>query len=71
MRQQIESISGARQAFMACENDERIKRALKHQFTPDNGPFVCGQTVYYKREKDTKWHGPGRVIGQDGRLIIV
>ena len=71
VRQQIESISGARQAFMACENDERIKRAMKHQFTPDNGPFVCGQTVYYKREGDTKWHGPGRVIGEDGRLIIV
>ena len=29
-----------------------------------------GNTVYYKSESSNKWHGPGKVIRQDGKIIF-
>ena len=33
--------------------------------------FISGDAVYYKRDREQKWRGPGKVIGQDGKVIFV
>ena len=30
-----------------------------------------GDEVYYKKEKEGEWRGPGRVTGRDGRVVLV
>ena len=30
-----------------------------------------GEKVYYKRDKEDRWRGPARVIGTDGKTVIV
>ena len=30
-----------------------------------------GDIVYYKRARDGKWMGPGKVVFQDGKVIFV
>ena len=33
--------------------------------------FNLGQEVYYKRNNDIKWKGPGKVVGQDGPVVFI
>ena len=33
--------------------------------------IVIGDKVYYKRPGNKEWKGPGRVIGQDGKIVFV
>ena len=30
-----------------------------------------GDKVYYKRPDNEEWKGPGRIIGQDGKIVFV
>ena len=32
--------------------------------------YFNGHIVYYKRKNNSQWHGPGTVIGQDGKQIL-
>ena len=56
----------ARQAMLAMDNDDKIRRAIEHCSRPERGPFEVGDMVYfYRRHVGGKgiWKGPGRVIG--------
>ena len=33
--------------------------------------FISGDAVYYKRDGEQKWRGPGKVNGQDGKVIFM
>lgn len=33
--------------------------------------YLAGDTVFYKRENSSAWHGPGKVLGQDGQQILI
>ena len=56
---------------MEAECSERIRRALKKQVRPYTGvKYVMGDKVYYKRPDNKEWKGPGRVIGQDGKIVF-
>ena len=62
----------AREAFREADNDERIKRALKSRIQASNHNFfTLGDRVYFKEIKKTEWSGPGKVLGQDGKVIFI
>ena len=72
LAEHIKAIYSARKEQMACEMDEKIRRALSHK-TRD----VCskevkhGDHVYYKRDGCDRWKGPATVIGIDKKIVFL
>src|SRR5215469_3243478 len=61
-----------RECYQEIENRDRINRALRARVRPHQiEKAKIGDKVFFKREGDTKWHGPGKVIGVDGKTVIV
>ena len=72
IRDVLNALHGNRQAFVASESSERIRRALRHNVRSSGEvKYFTGDKVYYKRLTNTKWHGPGVVLGQDGQQVLV
>ncbi len=72
MRENLNVIHAAREAFIACENDEKIRRALNSNVrTTGETKYVTGDTVLYKRDPSIQWHGPAHVIGQVDQQVFV
>ena len=72
VRRNLNAMHSARQSAIQAESSERIKRALKHNVRPtETSQIEIGHKVYYKRNGDDHWHGPGTVIGKDGKQIFV
>ena len=72
VRQNLDAMHAARQEFLRCESSEKIRRALRSNIrntSSDN--LVNGDKVFYKRNDDNEWHGPGIVIGRDGKQVMV
>ena len=68
----IAAIYSARRQQMKCEADEKIKRALKSNTREVYSEKLdMGDLVYYKREGNKRWRGPGTIVGCDGKLVIV
>lgn len=67
----INAMHLTRQAFIEAESAERVRRALRNKLRSHSNYFTNGDKVYYKREDSVKWKGPGVVIGQDGKVILV
>lgn len=62
----------ARQAFVAQESCEKLRRALNKQTrTYSNTQFLNGDNVYYKRQQNAEWHGPAKVLGRDGSQYLL
>ena len=64
-------LHATRRAFIESECSERIRRALRCKIRASEQKFVNGELVYYKREGQEKWLGPGKVVFQDGKVIFV
>ena len=61
----------ARSAFITAQNSERMKRALKGRvYKAYETKYFIGDRVYY-RTVDNQWRGPGIVIGQYKKLVLV
>ena len=61
----------ARSAFLKAQNSERLKRALKGRvYKAYETKYFIGDSVYYKTG-DKHWKGPGTVIGQHKKLVLV
>ena len=63
----------AARAFHKAANDEKLRRALVAGIRPVPADFAPGQLVHYYRSRNNIgarpaecWHGPARIIGQDG-----
>ena len=76
-RKHLEIRSRARKLFMLADNDASIRRALLRRTCPVRGPFEVGQTVMYwlrrnvpGRREGGRWHGPAKVVCQDGSSTI-
>ncbi|ESO93006.1 hypothetical protein LOTGIDRAFT_162030 [Lottia gigantea] len=69
--QHLNDLHSGRRAFVAAESAERIRRALRHQIRATNELFHQGDKVYFKLDDSSKWRGPGRVIGQDDKIVFV
>ena len=68
----MNAIHAARTAFIASENDEKIRRALKSNIrTTGEVKYVTGDKVFYKRDTANQWHGPATVIGQVDQQVFV
>ena len=57
----------AREAYAKLDSSQRVR-------APTRGPFVSGDLVCFHRKQGSspygKWHGPARVIGQEGRSTL-
>lgn len=54
------------------ESNEKLRRALRHNIRETEGNMIeIGDKVYYKRNNNHEWHGPGTVIGRDGKQFLV
>ena len=72
IRGTLNAIHAARTAFIASENDEKIRRALKSNIrTTGDVKYVTGDKVFYKRDAVNQWHGPVTVIGQVDQQVFV
>ena len=71
LKTHLDALFSARRAFMKCEADEKIRRALRHQIRTSEEIFGPGDSVFYKRDGSNKWLGPGKIIFQDGKVVFV
>ena len=68
----LEAMNSAREAFIQSECSEKIKHALKHTVRSCNDAvFDNGDKVYYKRNNNSKWKGPGYAIGQENKNVLM
>ena len=67
----LNALHAARRAFVKAESSDRIRKALRHKVRATETTFVSGDRVFYKRDDNNRWRGPGRVIGQDGKIVFV
>ena len=65
------AMKSAREAFIKSESCERIRRALAHKMRASEEKYFPGDEVYYKRENNELWLGPGKVIFQDGKVVFI
>ena len=56
---------------MKAESSEKIKRALRHPVQSCEVIFINGDKVFYKRDDNRRWRGPGKVLGQLGTVVYV
>ena len=72
IRDNLNALNRARQAFIASESSEKLRRALRHNVrTSGDVKYVTGDKVYYKRATEVRWRGPAVVLGQDGQQVLV
>eukprot|EP00112_Aurelia_sp_Birch-Aquarium-sp1_P015971 Seg358.3 transcript_id=Seg358.3/GoldUCD/mRNA.D3Y31 product="hypothetical protein" protein_id=Seg358.3/GoldUCD/D3Y31 len=71
LKTDLDALYSARRAFIQCEADEKIRRALRHQIGTSEEVFLPGDGVFYKQDGSNKWLGPGKVIFQDGKVVFV
>ena len=70
--QNINAMNIARRDFIRSESDDRVRRALLRQVRDSDPRHINnGDSVYYKRNSDKDWHGPGTIIGIDGKVVLV
>ena len=72
VRKHLNAKQAAWEAFMKCESSEKISRALRNNIrNTEVDDLRNGDDVYYKRNDGQKWHGPGQVIGFNGKQVLV
>ena len=72
VRQNLNALHSARREYLKNESSERIKRALRHNVrATEISDLHNGDEVYFKRNGEQRWHGPGTVIGKDGKQVLV
>lgn len=64
-------LHASRKAFIKSEACSKIKAALRAKIRTSEESYDNGDVVYYRRAKDGKWMGPGKVVFQDGKIIFL
>ena len=70
MTKHLNALYSARQAYIKSESDSKIKLALKSNLRRCSKDLQQGEWIYYKQE-DEKWKGPAKIIGIDGKKLVV
>ena len=56
----------------ANENPERVRGALSQNIRSSGDiKYFTGVPVCYKRRDNKEWHGPAKVLGQDGQKVLI
>ena len=72
VRKNLNAKQAAREAFAECEASEKLSRALRNNIrNTEIDDLRSGDDVFYKRNDGPRWHGPGQVIGFDGKQVLV
>ncbi len=67
----INALHESRKAFILAQNSDRLKRALKDRvYSSYEVKYFPGDQVYYKTIGKS-WKGPGVVIGQYQKLVLI
>ena len=71
LEENLHYLHKSRQAFIEREKSQWTKRALNNNIrTHSDIHFLTGDCVYFKRAHKNQWRGPGKVLGQDGQVLI-
>ena len=54
LKNHLDAMYSARTAFMKCQADEKIRRALRHPIRATEEIFLPGDHVFYKRDGSNK-----------------
>ena len=68
---QLNAMYESRTAFIKARNSNILKRAIKDKVTFQDLKFFMGDLVYFKKHNMKRWCGPARVLGQDGKIVIL
>ena len=72
LRQNLDALHAAREAFIQCERSKKLRRALsKNTRSYSDMPMLNGDVVYYKRKDNPRWRGPVTVICKDGQQVLL
>ena len=72
VRRNLSALHAARRDFVQVESDDRLRRALRSNIrTTCASDLVNGDEIFYKRNDSERWHGPGVVVGIDGKQVMV
>ena len=72
VKEQLDALHAAREAFIRSENSEKLRRAIRHNVRSCNDRrFLTGEKVYFKRNNFRAWSGPATVLGQEGQQVLV
>ena len=71
LEDQLKALHECRTAYMKTQNCEKLKRALRTKMRTAQHVYNPGDYVYYRRQIDDRWLGPGKVVYQDGKVICV
>ena len=72
VRKNLNALHAARQEFVKFESAEKLRRALRYNVRNTQiSDLNNGDQVFYKRNDGNTWHGPGVIIGKDGKQILV
>ena len=76
-RKTLDLRTRARQAYILADNSDAMRRALLRKSCPHRGTYQPGQLVLYwvrrrkpNRSEVGRWHGPGRVVIQEGSSVV-
>ena len=58
----LNALHAARKIFIQTETDARIRRALRNKVRASEQIFENGDRVFYKREGNEPWLGPGKFV---------
>ena len=72
VKRHLKNLYASREAFLRADNDERIKRGMSARISSScNEFFQQGDQVSFKEEGSHKWSGPAKVLGTDGKVILI
>lgn len=72
VEQNLKMMRTAKEKFIEMESDERIRRALRDNIRPtETKNLSVNDKVYFKRNHEDRWRGPGTVEGIEGKIIFV
>ena len=72
LRKHLNAMSESRKVFLERETNEKLRRAIRLKVRPANSLiFQPGDHVFYKRNNENMWKGPGIVIGKENKEIFV
>ena len=67
----LTALHATRKAFISSESCAKLKLALKSKIRTSNEIYSHGDIVYFKKENDSKWQGPAKVVFADGKVIFL